>query len=500
MTSKRNQKIKPTLRTEAFIVHGMECRSCEKIIQRQAKTIDGVAKLSVDYVSGKGEVTYNPRKTDVNKIFDRISDKGYSCRLSGSDEPRQKKPINYIPLILGSIVLLFAGYYLLGGLSASIPTLDENTSLLLLFTVGLLTGFHCIAMCGGFVVSYSSKDALTRGGGLNLRSHLAYGFGKTLSYTVIGAVFGFIGSYLTFTPFMRGMAAVLAGVFLILFGFNMLDMFTWFRKYRLSTPNFIERIASRQSSKNSSPLIIGLLNGLMIACGPLQAIYLFAAASGSAYYGARALLVFGLGTLPVLLGFGVLTSVISARLTSRIVRFSGVAVIILGLIMLNRGLMLTGSGYDASTVLLSVSANKVTDNSTGSAVNINSGGFQEIRMNVTRYGWQPAKFVLKKGVPVKWIIDGQDITSCNNAIQVPKLMLKFNIKPGLQTIEFTPTTEGTIPWSCWMGMIPGVFVVKEDVNINSPEAVKTELQNIQVPQGGSCGGGGGGGCGCGGRR
>jgi len=498
MTSKRNQKIKPTLRTEAFIVHGMECGSCEKIIQRQAKTIDGVAKLSVDYVSGKGEVTYDPRKTDINEIFDAISGKGYSCRFSGSKEPRQKKPINYIPLILGSVVLLFAGYYLFGGLSASIPALDENTSLLLLFTVGLLTGFHCIAMCGGFVVSYSSKDALTRGG-LNLRSHMAYGFGKTLSYTVVGAVFGFIGSYLTFTPLMRGMAAVLAGVFLILFGFNMLDVFTWFRKYRMKTPGFIERIASRQSRKNSSPFVIGLLNGLMIACGPLQAMYLFAAASGSAYYGARALLVFGLGTLPVLLGFGVFTSLISSRLTSRIVRFSGVAVIILGLIMLNRGLMLTGSGYDASTALMSVSANKVSDNSTSPAVDINSGGFQEIRMNVTRYGWQPDKFVLKKGVPVKWIIDGQELTSCNNAIQVPKLKLRFDIKPGLQTIEFTPNEAGTIPWSCWMGMIPGVFVVKEDVNASSPEAVKTELQNLQVPQGGSCGGVGGGGCsgGCG---
>jgi hypothetical protein len=49
-------------------------------------------------------------------------------------------------------------------------------------------------------------------------------------------------------------------------------------------------------------------------------------------------------------------------------------------------------------------------------------------------------------------------------------------------------------------MIPGVFVVKEEVNTNSPEAVKAELQNIPVPSGGSCGGGGGGGCGgsCGG--
>ena len=45
-----------------------------------------------------------------------------------------------------------------------------------------------------------------------------------------------------------------------------------------------------------------------------------------------------------------------------------------------------------------------------------------------------------------------------------------------------------------MGMIPGVFVVKDEVNVNS---VQEELNNIKVPSGGSCGAGGGG-CGCGG--
>ena len=82
-------------------------------------------------------------------------------------------------------------------------------------------------------------------------------------------------------------------------------------------------------------------------------------------------------------------------------------------------------------------------------------------MNVTARGWQPDTFTLKKGVPVKWVIDGQQITGCNKAIQVPKLNMQFDIKKGQQTIEFTPTEAGTIPWSCWMGMIDGKFIVVE---------------------------------------
>jgi plastocyanin domain-containing protein len=96
------------------------------------------------------------------------------------------------------------------------------------------------------------------------------------------------------------------------------------------------------------------------------------------------------------------------------------------------------------------------------------------------------------------VIDGQEITSCNNAIQVPKLGLRFNVKSGLQTVEFTPTESGTIPWSCWMGMIKGTFVVKDDVDTSNRQKVQAELEKIQTPTGGSsCGMMGGGGCGCG---
>jgi len=137
---------------------------------------------------------------------------------------------------------------------------------------------------------------------------------------------------------------------------------------------------------------------------------------------------------------------------------------------------------------------------TSTTVKTDSGEYQTIRMNVTAGGWQPNKFLLKTGVPVKWVIDGQEINGCNRAIKVPSLGLQFDIKPGLQTIEFTPTESGTIPWSCWMGMIKGTFVVKDDADAGNQRQVQAELDKVQLPAGGgSCGmmRGGGGGCSCG---
>jgi uncharacterized protein len=126
-------------------------------------------------------------------------------------------------------------------------------------------------------------------------------------------------------------------------------------------------------------------------------------------------------------------------------------------------------------------------------------GYQEIRMTVESSGFVPNKFVLKKGVPVHWIINGKQLTSCNRAIQVPAYNLKFDVKQGEQTINFTPDAAGTIRWSCWMGMIPGTFVVVDNIDLNNTAAVQTQLNSVPTPTGGTCGGGsGGGGCGCGG--
>lgn len=483
---------KASIVTEKFTVKYMECNSCEKIIEKQALSLKGVKRIKTDFSTGTGEVTYDRNVIGLDNIFKKINEKGYVC-YSGEKKPTEsvvKNKRSNILLILGALAILAGGYFILQTRFnlGSLPNLDQNTSLAMLFIVGLLTGFHCIAMCGGFVVSYASKNvARDTAGGISLKSHLIYGFGKTLSYTIIGAVFGFIGSFLTFTPLMRGAVAILAGLFLIMFGLNTLDFLIWFRRFRFKTPSFIEN--SKWAGGNHSPLVIGLLNGLMIACGPLQAIYIFAAASGSAYYGALYLLAFGLGTLPVLLGFGVLTSFVSAQFTHKVLRFSGVAVIILGVIMLNRGLMLTGTGYDFSTLMTSVSAFRGSPDSgkgvvgTPDAVKINSPGYQEIRMEVNSYGWKPDTFVLKRGVPVKWIIDGREINNCNKAIQVPKLGLNFDIKPGLQTIEFTPTEAGIIPWSCWMGMIPGKFIVKDDVNTDKTGEASALAATTPAPAG-----------------
>jgi len=458
------------------------------IIKKQALKIEGVKEVTFDLSSETGYVTYDDKKTDIDSILSKIEERNYTCYIldEKTDEKKQKnnKTIGWAFAAIGIIVI---GYFILNLIDGiQFPAINQNMGYGLLFVVGLLTGFHCVGMCGGFVVSYTAKHA--QEGTKSHKSHLMYGLGKTISYTIIGAMFGLLGSVIAFTPKIRGIVGLLAGLFLVLFGLKMLNIFPVLRKIQFRTPEFITKFVGK-SSKNSSPLTIGLLNGLMIACGPLQAIYIMAAGTGSMLEGAKLLFVFGLGTLPVMLGFGYFASFVSGKVTHKILKASGVIVIFLGLAMVNNGLVLTGAGYDFTSITGFITSAGAKDANAGNTA-ILSDNFQEIRMEVNRYGWNPDKFVLRKGVPVKWIIDGKEINGCNNAIQVPKYGLKFDIRPGEQVIEFTPDEDGLVRWSCWMGMIPGTFIVKDDIDLSDKEAVQQEIEQIpaQAEGSGSCGG------------
>ncbi|MDP2283360.1 MAG: sulfite exporter TauE/SafE family protein, partial [Pseudohongiella sp.] len=233
-------------------------------------------------------------------------------------------------IIVGSIV--FWGRSQMPGV---MQQLNAQMSYGLLFVIGVLTGFHCIGMCGSFVVNYA-RSAETRAQAI--RSHVAYGSGKTLSYVMIGAGFGLLGALITITPQMRGIAALLAGVFLLLFGLKMLNVWPALRRLNIRLPAAFTREVASEIHQRKHPFVIGLLNGLLLGCGPLQAMYIMAAGTGDPVQGGILLFFFGLGTLPPLLGYGFFANVLSAKAVSEMVRVSGILVIAMGIMMAQRGI------------------------------------------------------------------------------------------------------------------------------------------------------------------
>lgn len=443
-----------------FRARGMHCSGCEYIIEDSVRRLPGVQRVKADYPTEMVAVVFDPVSTSVEEICAAVAQKGYRC----AQESETEAPGNSVKK-LAAVILGIAGIFLIIFLDTKFistggaPDVSAHLSYGLILMLGLLTGFHCVGMCGGFVLSYTADDA--RLGQSSYLSHGLYGAGKTLSYTLIGATFGLLGAIITFTPLLRGFAAVSAGIFLIIFGLNMLNVFPALRRIRFKLPASVARFVGQHSRSRNRPFVIGLLNGLMIACGPLQAMYVMAAGTGSAIEGAKMLFTFGIGTLPVLLSFGFLTSLISGALTHQLLRASGAILIILGAVMINRGLILTGAGYDLQSALTSVS-NKLGLAETPHPTSPVADNVQTITMDVVKSGFEPNQFVLRRGIPVKWVIEGKEVTECNRRIVVPRLGLEFDVKEGMQTVEFTPNETGVFPWSCWMGMLHGQFEVIEE--------------------------------------
>jgi sulfite exporter TauE/SafE len=72
-------------------------------------------------------------------------------------------------------------------------------------------------------------------------------------------------------------------------------------------------------------------------------MYVAAAGTGSVVQGAILLLAFAAGTLPLLVGVGIATGFFSYRFTMRAVRVSAIIVILLGALMINRGVAMSRS-------------------------------------------------------------------------------------------------------------------------------------------------------------
>jgi sulfite exporter TauE/SafE/copper chaperone CopZ len=476
---------------KVFKVEGMTCNSCANLIEMKLK--GRVKSVSASFAKGEVKVDFESSKISEKEIIDIIEDDG-EFSVSVLDKKGEKGDlgdrIGFWFMIGALLVLAYFVYGWVSDLGFSIPVSGESSSIIILFFVGLLTGFHCISMCGAFVVGYTTKNAAR--GHKGFKQHFVYGGAKVISYAVIGGVFGLIGGVFAFSVGLRAGIAIFAGLFMIAFALNMLGV-KFFRRLSFN-PKFLTRWAAKTThgakGYYKAPFMTGILGGFFIACGPLQALYLYAAGTGDFWTGFFSLGAFSLGTLPVLIGFGSLTSVISKKATKTILKIAAILVLILGLVMLNRGLVVLGSDYSFDAILGSVTGNVAA--SAGDVVM--RGDYQEVNMEVTRYGWSPDTFTLKRGVPVKWNIDVKELTGCNNEIIVRDYDIGVKLKKGLNVVEFVPDEVGTVRWSCWMGMIPGVFIVTDD-GVASESQLK-EASDIAAA-GGSCGAGGGG-CGCGG--
>lgn len=329
------------------------------------------------------------------------------------------------------------------------------------FIFGLLSGFHCIGMCGGLVVTYTACDdngSWERK--IDFKPHLLYNISRLVSYALVGLILGKLGSAFNISSSLRAGIQIFAGIFMLVVAVNMLKIVPWFRFLMPRTPGFLLNLTRKVQKRKSkaTPVFIGLLNGLM-PCTPLLAMQIKALSTGNAFYGALTMLVFGLGTVPLMFGFGSIAGFIQSAVRGKILKLSGVVVFILALIMLNRGLLLSGSKYNLTYAFKSIAQSISGEKNSSASLN---NDVQEIKMTVQGY-YEPDSFVVKRGVKVRLIVNRPESNNfCTKQLIFPAFGISRDLPDnGSTVIEFTPNKTGTFPFSCGMGMIPGKIIVKD---------------------------------------
>ncbi|NJL63441.1 MAG: sulfite exporter TauE/SafE family protein [Methylacidiphilales bacterium] len=225
----------------------------------------------------------------------------------------------------------------------------------LITTLGFLGSFgHCVGMCGPLSVAFSLSQNKPNPNQQNwqqqLQFHLLLNIGRLLSYALVGAAIGAIGSVLLASGQMAGVGselrrwmAIFTGLLLIWFGLRQINPELLPRvpflhpllQSNLHNNLNMGMVKLSLKSKWWTPALLGITWGLM-PCGFLYAAQIKAAETGDLFKGALTMLAFGLGTLPMMLGVGVSTSFLSKDRRSQLFRLGGWVTLVIGAIALLR--------------------------------------------------------------------------------------------------------------------------------------------------------------------
>ena len=485
-------------------IKGMHCRSCEMLVEGKLSQIPEVANAQASVARAGVDIYYHGQKPNDNEIAAAIRAAGYEVGINQPKAWLNRNWSDYQDLGIAFFVLAVAWLALknFGILNFGANLAAQSFSLPLVLLVGLTAGFStCMALVGGIVLGIATRHAEAHPEASpwqKFRPHLFFNMGRVAGYALGGGLLGLAGSVLQLSGNLVGLLTIGVALVMLLVGLQLIDIFPWLTNWKFTLPKSISRLlGANQHIKeynHKQAAVAGALT-FFLPCGFTQAMQLYAVSSGTFLAGALIMGVFALGTAPGLLSVGGITSVVKGIFAKRFFKFAGLVVMMLALFNFTNGLRLLGWNLDFSA--RAAQTNAVVADPNVSVVD----GAQIVKMTEGNYGYSPRQFTIRAGMPVRWLIDAQAPYSCASSMVVPALNLRFNLKPGQNIVEFTPTQAGQIKFSCSMGMYTGSFNVI-DSSAQAPIINNVALRSafdssISGNAGSACGAGG---CGCGGAR
>ncbi|MDP1743221.1 MAG: sulfite exporter TauE/SafE family protein [Candidatus Amesbacteria bacterium] len=318
-----------------------------------------------------------------------------------------------------------------------------------IFFTGLTAGgFSCLALQGGLLAATLATTAEEKNKTPDWQPTMIFLVGKIIAYTILGGLLGLFGSVFQLSDTVKIIFIVTASVLMLGLAGNMLNLHPLFRYFVLQPPKWAGRLLRKQSNL----FLLGALT-VFIPCGITQAMEVAAIASGNIFAGAMTMLIFTLGTAPIFMALGFVTTRLSESFRAGFFKLAGILVIFIALNNLNAAAVLANSRYTWDNFIWAFSETFLTSDK--SQVTSNT-----VEITATSGGYSPREFTVKINEPVTVTINSKNNRSCARAFTIPSLGIqKILPENGTEIVTFTPTSTGRIAFSCSMGMYTGVINV-----------------------------------------
>ncbi len=448
------------MQKKQIFIRGMHCKSCEILTEEELSRVSGVAKVKTNFRKGVAEVFYEGDEPNEASLKSALRKAGYDIGTENRSWFSQDISQWVEALFAGGIVFVLfvlAQWFGLFNLSLGANSTENFSSLPFVLLLGIVAGLStCMAIVGGMVLAVSARfselhpEASIR---QKFLPNVYFNLGRIGGFAVFGGVLGALGSTFQLSSFSIGTLTILVGVVMVLIGIQLLELFPRLSSWKLMLPKGIAKVLGIQSHtkkeySHSRAMLLGAAT-FFLPCGFTQAVQLFVVTQGSPFVGAITMGTFALGTAPGLLGIGGISAAAKGGFRRFFFKVAGIVVIALGLFNFENGLALVKLGSTASSIV------------SGEGSNGSSKEVQVVRITQKVNGYFPNRITVKKGEPVRLIVDSEESYSCAASFTVPKAGIRKTLKPGENVFEFTPKESGDIPFSCSMGMYRGVIEVVE---------------------------------------
>ena len=350
------------------------------------------------------------------------------------------------------------------------------SQLIVAFITGITTGgLSCLAVQGGLLASSLAhqfeqdyleqivKNKRKKQSSAS-RSNSAFPIflflvAKIIAYTLLGALLGWLGSFLTLSPMTRAMLMIAIGIFMVGNALRMFNVHPFFRYFSIEPPKFITRYIRRtaKGTDTFTPLFLGALT-VFIPCGITQAMMATALGTGSVAMGAALMFAFTLGTSPVFFIVAYLTTELGSRLEKFFMRFVAIVVLILGFVTLDGGLNVLGSPLSFQNLTRNLISSENISSSQANSPQVIADG--ELVLNVNNGGYFPRTLKAPAGKDFTLNLVTDKTYSCARDFVIPALDY-YELLPDTGIVKVTIPAQksgSTLFFTCSMGMYTGRIV------------------------------------------